>query len=108
FGVLLSGIIVRSDLLARWPLVDAFQIVLQNLDPAIEQRAYGQKPFLLRVDQVLGRPSRKESENLVGDRIPPIAYLIGELGFLFSRFLSHIEHSLSLNCSKNRTDRFTL
>lgn len=69
--------------------MDAFQVIVQHLDPTIEQRSYRKEAFLLHVDEVLGRPPRENSEDFVGYHIPPTFHLIGELGVLFSRFLSH-------------------
>src|SRR5690349_7163282 len=69
--------------------MDTFQVVVQHLDPTIEQRSHRKEAFLLRVDEVLGRPPRKNSEDFVGHHIPPTFHLIGKPGVLFSRFFSH-------------------
>ena len=79
--------------------MNAFQVVVQHLDPTIEQRSYGKEAFLLCIDEVLGRPPRKESEDLVGHHIPPTFHLIGEFGVLFSRFFSHAA-SYVPNCTR--------
>jgi hypothetical protein len=72
------------------PIIHSFQVPVQDLDASIQQRTYCEKPFLLSVDQVFGRPAWEQSQEFVGDRIPPIAYLIAEPGFLFSCFFGHI------------------
>src|SRR5262245_13829715 len=75
--------------MARRPIVDALEIAVKDLDASIEQRAYREEPLFLSVHKVFGRPAREKSEELIGDRIPPIAYLIGELGFPFFCFFDH-------------------
>src|SRR5438876_8870943 len=82
FGALFSGISYCVRLLARWTVVDALQVAVQDLDSSIEQRADREEPFLLSVDEMLGRPAGEEPEELIGDRVSPIAHLIGEFGFL--------------------------
>src|SRR5262245_36665308 len=76
-------------LVARRPIIDALEIAVKNLDASIKQRAYREEPFFLSVHKVFGRPAREKSEELIGDRIPPIAYLIGEFGFPFFCFFDH-------------------
>jgi hypothetical protein len=76
-------------LMARRPIVDALEIAVKDLDASIEQRAYREEPFFLSVHKVFGRPAREKSEELIGGRIPPIAYLIAEFGFPFSCFFDH-------------------
>src|SRR5215831_15914940 len=85
----------------RRPLVDAFQVVLEDLDAAIEQRSDSQQPFLLCIDKVLGRPPREQPKDLVRNHIPPIPHLIGEPGVLFSRFFGHMRSSVT-NCTRKR------
>ena len=51
-----------TGLVTRRSVVDALQVAVQDLDSAIEQRAYREESFLLSVDEVFGRPARKESE----------------------------------------------
>src|SRR5262245_24199708 len=75
--------------MARRPIVDALEIAVKDLDASIEQRAYRQEPFFLSVHKVFGRPAREKSEELIGGRIPPIAYLIAEFGFPFCCFFDH-------------------
>jgi hypothetical protein len=91
--------------MTRWPFVDALQILFQNLDSSIEQRTYREEPFLLSVDEVLGRPSRKEPEEPISDRIPPIPHVIGESGFLFSCFFGHAALLLSIIVTRNAHPR---
>jgi len=80
----------QAFLVAGRPFVDAFQIVIQDLDPAIKKGSNREKAFLLSIYEVLGRPAGEKSEDLIGGRVPPITHLIGELGFLFSSFFRHI------------------
>src|SRR5579862_1865218 len=70
--------------------MDALQIVVQDVDSAIEQRAHRKESFFLSVDQVLGRPARKEPEDFVGHGIAPIPHLVAESGVLFFRFFRHL------------------
>jgi hypothetical protein len=80
----------QAFLVAGRPFGYAFQIVIQDLDPAIKQGSNREKAFLLSIYKVLGRSAREKSEELIGGRVPPITHLIGELGFLFSSFFRHI------------------
>ena len=87
--------------MTRRPLVDAFQVVFQDLDSTIEYGAYRKESFSLGINEVFGRPAWKKSENLIGDRISPIAHLIGDCGFFFSRFFDHVATPMA-NCIKKK------
>src|SRR5690349_237128 len=90
-----------ESLLMTRPITHSSEILIQDFDPSIEQRAYREESFFLSIDEVLGRPAWEESEELVGCRIPPVAHLFGKPGFLFSNFFDHVAPSLPAYCSKS-------
>jgi hypothetical protein len=91
----------KVDWLLARPLVDAFEVAVQHFDASIEQRTYREETFSLAIHKVLSGAAREKPKELIGDRVPPISDLIGELGFLFSSFFGHIL-SLPFYCSKIR------
>ena len=70
-------IVVGEDLLARRPVVGTPDVVIEHLDPAVQQGTESQHSFPLRADQVLGGASWEQPQDLVDSGVAPYPELFG-------------------------------
>ena len=70
-------------------ILGALKIAFQGFDPTIQERANRQNALFLRIYEMLRRPPRKESEELVDDCIPPLPDLFANMRFPLPCFFFH-------------------